>query len=58
MFGGHFENCKKGGIEKVQKMQLLLSARMQKDDLMDRNKILQDDRSMLGEDSSIFKIFF
>ena len=57
MFGSHFENCKKGGIEKVQKMQLLLSATTRKDDLMDQNQILQDDRPMFGEDSSTFEIF-
>ena len=57
MFGAHLENWKKGGIEKVQKMQLLLSARMRKDDLMDQNQILQDDRSMFGEASLNFDFF-
>ena len=57
MFGSHFENCKKGGIEKVQKMQLLLSATTRKDDLMDQNQILQDDRSMFGKAWFTFKIF-
>ena len=41
----------------MQKVQLLLSTVMRKDDLMDQNQILQDDRPMFGEDSSTFEIF-
>ena len=55
-FGGHFENCKNGLIEKVNKTHFLLSAQIRKDDLMDQNQILQDDRTMFAEASFTFEI--